>query len=188
MKQFACTLLLILSALAATGVAYAGNGDREVFGWVEKVTIEPWGTELKAKLDTGALTSSMHATDIETYRKDDEDWVRFTVEVEDQRTGDRVKKHYEKPLYRDLTVRGAGGRDERPVVIMKVCVGDTIHEEQFSLRDREEMIYPVLFGRRTIQHLGMVDVTRTFISEPGCDKNSPVKEFDPDESDEDIGV
>tara|TARA_R110001606_G_scaffold261206_11_gene409449 strand:+ start:76325 stop:76909 length:585 start_codon:yes stop_codon:yes gene_type:complete len=186
-KNLAYASLIAIGALAAGATAHAETADKDVFGWVEKVSIEPWGAELKAKLDTGALTSSMHATDIKVYEKDGEDWVSFTVDVEDQRSGEKVKKHYKKPLYRDLTVRGAGGRDERPVVLMKVCAGGTIHEEQFSLRDREEMIYPVLFGRRTIQHLGVVDVTRTFINDPECTKDSPVQVFDPDESDEDIG-
>jgi len=78
-------------------------------------------------------------------------------------------------------VRGAGGRDERPVVLMKVCMGDTVYEEQFSLRDREEMNYPLLLGRRTISHLGLLDVRETFLQRPECDEDSPLVEHDPEE-------
>ncbi|MCO6441557.1 MAG: ATP-dependent zinc protease [Nitrococcus mobilis] len=48
-------------------------------------------------------------------------------------------------------VQGAGGEDHRRVVLIwKLCLGDTIYEEQFSLEDRDEMNYPILLGRRTI--------------------------------------
>ncbi len=65
----------------------------KVFGWVEKSTLVPWGVELKTKLDSGALTSSLHATDVESFEKDGDDWVRFTVNVEDQHTGKKVEKN-----------------------------------------------------------------------------------------------
>lgn len=186
MKNLALASLFAFGALTATATAYAENTDKEVFGWVEKVTLGTTGPKLKAKLDTGALTSSMHAKDIENFQKEGEDWVSFTVDVEDPSSGKKIEQHYRRPLHRELAVRGAGGRDERPVVLMKICVGNTEYEEQFSLRDREEMLYPVLLGRRTIQHLGVVDVTRTFISKPHCDEDSSVKKFDPNESDENI--
>ena len=160
----------------------------EVLGWVEKIQLHPWDVEAKAKLDTGALTSSMHAEDIERFEKHDEEWVRFTVDLEDTETGEVVKKRIERPLLRDSTAVGAGGSDKRSVVLMTICVGDKLYEEQFSLRDRDNMIYPILLGRRTIQHLGPVDVTRTFLSEAQCDANSKLVSYDPDDLDPDIGI
>lgn len=71
---------------------------------------------------------------------------------------------------------------------MKVCIGNTIYEEQFSLEDRDDMIYPVLLGRRTIQMLGNIDVTKTFVSELECGKNAPVSLHRDKHNDEDIGV
>ena len=79
------TLALFPALLLLAGQALAA--DRPVFGWVEKTTIEPWGVELKAKLDSGALTSSLHATDVEIFEKDGDDWVRFTVDVHDEASG-----------------------------------------------------------------------------------------------------
>lgn len=158
------------------------------YGWIEKIKVQPWGVEAKAKLDTGALTSSMHAEDIDFFERDGKDWVEFTVEFEDTDTEEVVEKRIERPLLRDFIAKGAGGRDRRPVVLMQVCIADTLYEEQFSLRDRDNMIYPILLGRRTIQHLGPVDVTRTFLTEADCNENSPVKKFDPSDSDEDIGI
>lgn len=172
--------------LAALGIALAmpllaSADDDKVFGWVEKATLEPWDVEVKAKLDSGALTSSLDARDIELFDKEDEAWVGFRLKLEDEASGEVFSERLELPLYRDLRVRGAGGRDERPVVLMKVCLGDTVYEEQFSLRDREEMNYPLLLGRRTLGHLGLLNVRETFLTEPDCDEESPVVAHDPDE-------
>lgn len=157
-------------------------------GWIEKIQVQPWGVEAKAKLDTGALTSSMHAEDIEQFEKQGEKWVRFTVDFEDTQTGEQVSERIERPLLREFTAVGAGGRDERSVVAMTICVDNTLYEEQFSLRNRDNMIYPILLGRRTIQHLGPVDVTRTFLTEAQCDADSVLSSLNERERDPDIGV
>lgn len=169
-------LLLSTSAVA--------EEKKPVYGWVEKGTLEPWGVELKAKLDSGALTSSLDARDIETFDKDGEEWVRFRLELTDEASGEEFEENLELPLYRDVSVRGAGGRDERPVVLLKICMGDTIYEEQFSLRDREEMIYPVLLGRRTIGHLGLLDVTSTFLNPPECGEDAKIMRYEDEEEDD----
>ena len=93
--------------------------------------------------------------------------MRFDVETQDD--NDKViSQSFEREIVREVTLRGAGGKDDRPVVLMKICIGDQIYEEQFTLRDRGEMKYPLLIGRRTIQHLGLIDVTRQFTVEPKC--------------------
>jgi hypothetical protein len=169
----------IMAGLLTSSVALAD--EEKVFGWVEKATLQPWDIEVKAKLDSGALTSSLDARDIEIFEQDDEEWVRFRLKLEDQESGEVFSDQIERPMYRELAVRGAGGRDERPVVLLEVCMGDTIYEEQFSLRDREEMNYPLLLGRRTISHLGLLDVRETFLQEPGCGENSTVVPHDPED-------
>lgn len=170
----------VAGALLSTSIAFAEEDN--VFGWVENATLQPWNIEVKAKLDSGALTSSLDARDIEMFEQDGEEWVRFRLKLEDQQSGEVFSDEIERPLYREQTVRGAGGRDERPVVLMEVCMGDTIYEEQFSLRDREEMLYPLLLGRRTISHLGLLDVRNTFLQEPGCDDDAEVMPHDPEDN------
>lgn len=166
------TRVLIFSLLITLSGAASAAAINHVLGWVETVAISPWEVQVKAKLDTGALTSSLHATEIERFERDGEKWVRFIVNVEDQRHEEMAERMFERPLFRNVILRGAGGTDRRPVVLMDICVGSKIYEEQFSLEDRSDMIYPMLLGRRTIQHLGVVDVTRTFLTEPRCDADS----------------
>lgn len=184
-----CLAAGLISTGLISNVAMASDGKHSTYGWVEKVTIDPsWGPEVKAKLDTGALTSSMQAENIEEFERDGEDWVRFDVEVEDESTDDTVSKTFEREVVRKLALSGAGGEDSRPAVLMTVCIGGEFYEEQFSLRDRDDMIYPVLLGRRTIQDLGAVDVTQTFMHDADCDDDSPVHEYKDKEYDEDIGT
>ena len=127
-------------------------------------------------------------TDIERFERDGDEWVRFEVAVEDERDGSDKRETFERPVYRNVIIRGAGGEERRPVVLMEVCFGSVVHEEQFSLEDRSDMIYPVLIGRRTIQHLGVIDVTRTFLNGADCDMDSPVEKHEGQEADDDIGA
>lgn len=182
--------IVTIGLLAAVSLATAASAaqHKRVFGWVEKAVIEELDAVVKVKLDSGALTSSMHAENIERFERGDEDWVRFTVELEDERTGEWAEQRFEKPLYRRLRVYGAGGADSRPVVLMRLCIGDTVYEEQFSLRDRDKMIYPVLLGRRTIQHLGLLDVSKTFMHQPDCDEDARNSEIEDREPAENIGI
>lgn len=183
-RMMAVSILLCLCG----STAIAADGSGETFGWVEFIEIEPWSIKVKAKLDSGALTSSMQAENIEVFQRGGESWVRFNLEVEDEASGEVASKTIEKPRYRDFNAVGAGGKDHREVVLMHVCIGDTVREEQFSLDDRDNMIYPVLLGRRTIQSLGKIDVTATFINDPRCAAGSAIVSNAEKRNDEDIGI
>lgn len=99
--------------------------------------------------------------------------MRFNVEVKDSDTGKAVSIPFERRVERNVKVRGAGDAEHRPVVLMKMCIGNQFYNEQFSLKSRGKMLYPVLIGRRTLEHLGAVDVSSTFTREPKCKKATP---------------
>ncbi|MGH8353508.1 MAG: ATP-dependent zinc protease family protein [Pseudomonas sp.] len=160
------TWTLSLLVLLATPAAFSATP--RVFGWVEEGLIQPENISVKIKLDTGALTSSMDAKDLERFEKNGEKWVRFNVELKDNDTGKMVSAPFERRVERNVKVRGAGGAERRPVVLMKICIGNRVYSEQFSLKNRGKMNYPVLIGRRTLEHLGLVDVSKTFTMEPRC--------------------
>ena len=122
--------------------------------------------QLEAKLDTGAETSSLDARNIEAFERDDEPWVRFRLEGE--RQGEAASQWVERPVLRRVKVRGAGGVDHRYVIRLQLCIGHQTYEEQFTLRDRSRMAYPALLGRRTLEHLGLVDVRRQHLQQPEC--------------------
>lgn len=169
-----CRIALLLGCILGLATTLEARekttrGQR-VYGWVEKGMVMPVQAMVKMKLDTGALTSSMDAEDIEIYKiGEDEDGVRFTLEFEDSATGKVVKKRMDLEVERYLKVRGAGGHDRRPVVKLDICIGNHVFREQFSLRDRGDMLYPVLLGRRVLTRLGLVDSGSTFLTEPECE-------------------
>lgn len=167
MRNQLAALICIAGTLLAPNLAYGGDG-KLVFGWVEEGLILPEGTAVKMKLDTGALTSSMDARGMERLEKHGKPWVRFNVEVKDIDTGKFIVRQFEREVVEFVKVRGAAGMDHRIVVTMSVCIGTERYEGPFTLRDRKKMLYPILLGRRAIEHIGLVDVTRTFTVEPSC--------------------
>jgi len=137
-----------------------------IWGLVETVCLSAEGLMLEAKLDTGADTSSLDARDIESFDREGEPWVRFRVEG--LRDGQPVSQLVERPVLRRVKVRSASGSDSRYVVRMRVVFGSQEYDEQFSLRDRRRMNYPLLIGSRTLKHLGAVDVNRMHTQMPRC--------------------
>ena len=95
-------------------------------------------------------------------------WVRFNIEVKDIDPHQFKVIRFERAVVEFVKVRGAAGIDHRTVVTMSVCIGTERYEGPFTLRDRTKMLYPILLGRRAIEHIGLVDVTRTFTVEPSC--------------------
>ncbi len=139
---------------------------RDLVGWVERVYLADVGFELKAKLDTGAETSSLDAVDIRRFRRRGESWVRFTVE--DPESGDEVR--LERPLVRRVWIKRHGAESQRrPVVELTFCLGEHERQVEFSLIDRSHFIYPVLLGRSALAGIAVVDPHETFIHDPDCE-------------------
>lgn len=138
---------------------------KEIFGWIEWVAVGERGLRLKAKLDTGATTSSMTAQDIEYFKRNDDKWVRFKVR---NRYLDGVKT-MEAPLVRHVRIlRHGAPTQRRPVVNLGLCVGDIYRERQFSLVDRSDFNYPVLIGRNFLRDYILVDSDVIYTREPVC--------------------
>lgn len=138
-----------------------------IAGWVERVSLPELSVMTKAKLDSGAKTSSLHAKDIEIFKKKGDRWVRFTVEIE--AAGQQVTKTFEKPRHRRVAIKEhEGDNDSRPVVLMDVCFDGRLHEVQFTLADRSRFIYPVLLGRRFLKRVAVIDPDETFLTQSSC--------------------
>lgn len=162
-------LLLSAAPLSVSVAASTEDDDArslEIFGWVERVELLDGEFSMKAKLDTGALNSSLHALGIERFRRDGERYVRFTVM--DPETGE--PKELEKPLERNVRiVRHSGDYQRRPVVKMNVCLGPYERMVEVNLVDRGELIYPLLLGRTALEGAALVDAANTFQNYPACD-------------------
>ncbi|MGR9099052.1 MAG: ATP-dependent zinc protease family protein [Gammaproteobacteria bacterium] len=149
----------------AAGAAFAEHGDEVIVtGWLEKIVLSPWQVQLKAKLDTGAKTSSIHAEHVERFERDGKTWIRFTLPRGRKKTESRQK--IETPLVRDVLIkRHKLPSAVRPVVEMAFCINDHYYVAEFTLADRGNFNYPVLLGRRFLANNILVDSSATFIYE-----------------------
>ncbi len=154
-------ILLLLSSLQC----HADARDLEIVGWVENTILVGPGISIKAKLDTGAETSSLDAEIIKKFRKDGKRWVRFRIS--DRRT----KQEYIVVRERIRTIKVVqhdGNAQTRPVVLMKVCVAGRLLGTEVSLIDRSKFNYPLLLGRNTLKSFALIDPGNTFLSSPNC--------------------
>ena len=140
---------------------------KEVIGWVENVGVSSSNAIVKAKIDTGADSSSLHCECITPYERDGEQWVRFTItDINDQSVS------YEKKILRRTKVkRHFGEVQERIVVRMGICIGDQYGETDVSLVDRSGFNYSLLIGRKYLKDKFIVDPGETFLSSPQCEIN-----------------
>jgi hypothetical protein len=135
-----------------------------VVGWIESVKLGTEGPLVPAKLDTGADTSSLHASDITWIRRHDGDWVAFDVVGKDNR-----KVRLERKVERVTRVKkAAGGVQDRPVVLLGVCLGNTYRVTEVNLTDRTGFKLPFLVGRSFLAERFAVDSSRTDTIEPSC--------------------
>lgn len=136
----------------------------QIFGWRESILIQDVKEKLKAKLDTGAYTSSIHAEDKELFERDGKKWVRFIVT--DPTLKKPVRTRIEAPLVRIAKIKEPGAESEaREVVRLSFQIGDRKMRGEFTLNNRSNMLAPVLIGRTLIKDLGMVDPGRVDLAE-----------------------
>lgn len=130
-----------------------------IVGWREWIALPeasvPW---IKAKIDTGARTSSLHAFDID----DAGDTVTFWVHPWQDSTADAervVRTVHDRRVIRS----SSGHEEERIVVLMAVeLVGRTIDAE-LTLTNRDSMGFRMLIGREALQQGFVVDPAASFL-------------------------
>lgn len=136
----------------------------QIYGWREYVSVKGVAERLQAKLDTGALTSSIHAEEMELFERDGKKWVRFIVT--DPRVKNPARTRIEAPLVRIARVKEPGGESvPREVVRLGLTIGERKLRGEFTLNNRSNMLAPVLIGRTMLKDLGWVDPGRTYLSE-----------------------
>lgn len=172
----------LISGLLALSPAASADKDQEkpgkvIAGWVEKIILLDNGDEpIKAKLDSGAKTSSLHASKIEKFQRDGDDWVRFTFV---DKEGDKAE--FERPEVRGVKIKDLdGGFDRRPVVEMDICFDGRLHTAQFTLADREGFVYRILLGRRFLAGVAVIDPEATYLTKERCTEAGRKDENDDD--------
>ena len=165
---FLRTLLLtpLLTFLSfPAGAAPNEAREVEILGWIEWVWLRDPVMKIKAKMDTGAQTSSLHATIIKRFKMSGKRWVRF--EIKNPETGDVVTLVRERQRTVGI-VQHTGENDVRPTVMMKICVSGHMLETEFSLAERGKFTYDMLLGRNTLRRFALIDPAKTFLGDKDC--------------------
>ncbi|MFK7955001.1 MAG: ATP-dependent zinc protease [Lysobacterales bacterium] len=139
---------------------------KEVIGSLEWIFMQPPGSHFRARVDSGAETSSLSASNIMEFERDGEDWVRFTFQHDNPDEGSETETiELELPIVRTLLIRQAGvtKAERRVSVEMTVRLGEQLQTTEFTLADRSKMTYPVLLGRAFLLDLYLVDVARSYV-------------------------
>lgn len=157
-----------------TGKATAGKRRRRlvtpvVAGWREWVALPDLGVEfIKAKLDTGARTSALHAFRLQPFERDGATWVRF--ELHPVQRDNSVRVPCEAPVVARRKVRSTSGHvDERWVIRTRVALGGHRRTIEVTLTNRDPMGFRMLLGRTAMRRWIVVDPSRSYQLGPDRD-------------------
>lgn len=135
---------------------------KQTVGWREIVELPDLSAQrIPAKIDTGARTSSLHATEIERFDRDGKRWVRFLLDIGG---GNSEPVAIEAPRADRRTVTSSNGEtQERYIIKTTLKLGDNEFPAEFSLADRSDMKFPILIGRTALRRRFLVDSGRSYL-------------------------
>lgn len=146
--------------------------EKKVVGWLEKVYLTDYHFGLRAKMDTGAKSSSIHATDLEyvpVEGKSPQSRIRF--KTEDTEGESRI---IEADIIRIVKIKKTSLASAAPLtesrieVAIDVCLAGIIKRVNVNLTDRSGMNYRMILGRTALEGSFIVDVEKKFIGGSTC--------------------
>jgi hypothetical protein len=157
--------LFISLMLLFSGYTMAAD-QKEIYGYVEKATLIDKNMTLSAKFDTGAKSASLSAIDIHQLEENSKTYLRFKVpgkQGEVEFTSEYLGKVKIKPRVGEHDFPSQIKAIRRPVVLMKIKIGNKIRSIRVNLTNRRRFNYPLLLGRDAIMAFdGLVDPQLTF--------------------------
>ncbi|QUY45479.1 ATP-dependent zinc protease [Acaryochloris marina] len=134
-----------------------------IIGWREWVSFPELGIpQVKAKIDTGARSSALHAFEIERFQQNGKSMLRFKIHPiqKDETTIVTVIAE----LLEVRQVRDSGGHTElRPVILTEVALSNYSWKVEVTLTDRSSMGFRMLLGRQAVRQRFVIDVGQSYI-------------------------
>ncbi|MFT7680865.1 MAG: hypothetical protein ACI935_000298 [Moritella dasanensis] len=145
-----------------------------ILGQEEWIWFDELETNFKSRVDTGATTSSLNATEVVKFERDGRDWVKFNLSHKDENDVFPI----EAPVVRTIKIRQTNAVEALPryVVSLPVELGSIKTETEFTLADRSRMTFPILLGRTFLKDIAIVDVAQEYTQpkkKPTSNKKQP---------------
>jgi hypothetical protein len=143
----------------------AGPEDRLVTGWKEYLDLPGLGLfRLKAKVDTGARTSTLHVSALTLLERlpDGTEWVELTL-APDRRRPDRRVVTRARVLRRIRVVDSGGHPEVRPLIETEMVLGPVRKKILLTLTDRSGMLFRMIVGRKALEGDFRVDVAGKYL-------------------------
>lgn len=136
---------------------------KTVIGWREWVGLPELGiSHIKAKVDTGARTSALHAFELDVETRNDGLWVCFALHPDQHSVATVIRS--EARVKDQRTVRDSGGHEEQRYVIeTPVQLGEALWPIEITLTARDNMGFRMLLGRTAIRRRFLVDSNKSYL-------------------------
>ena len=130
--------------------------EKKLLGWREWVRLGSLDLPpIKAKIDTGARTSALHAFELKPFQRDGRQWVRFSIHP---RRNPDIVRVCEAPVVDRRRVTDSGGhRQMRYVIESEITLGEETWTIELTLTCRETMRFRLLLGRTALSERFLID-------------------------------
>ncbi|MGQ0615057.1 MAG: ATP-dependent zinc protease family protein [Planctomycetaceae bacterium] len=135
-------------------------------GWRERVSLPALGLNgIRAKVDTGARTSAIHALEIRRFRRGGRRMVRFKLLPKGKRRKSAPPLEAEATLWGERKVRSSSGHPTlRPIILTVLALGGERWVIELGLASRALMGFPMLLGRQALRGRLLVDPGRSYLA------------------------